>query len=283
MKVLFYGNCQLGALARQFRLNSSYHLLDCRDFDFVPFWQDEGLFAVWSPDNVGNQNRLKPKILAAVKETDIFIFQHYKTDSNRPQQITTEYLCTQATHALQICLPSFWYNGYMLDDINPVLHLLHQRKKTPTEILKFLKEETAPFVDQLFQERHVKSTNELQKRQDNESVRYVNFVPCLNWIRDNYSTRLIAYSHSHPSFHYYNYVLDALHGLGVSGIPAFSSDSLVPGNSRGFFVDELFYFHQLFPAMEDLADHQKHLPTAVTAESIAKHLDRIAQLDSHAT
>lgn len=51
-KLLFYGNCQLGALSKHIRANSKeYQILSCKDYGLQQFWADEGLFAVWSPEN----------------------------------------------------------------------------------------------------------------------------------------------------------------------------------------------------------------------------------------
>lgn len=273
MKILFYGNCQLGALAKQFRRNNRYEIMSCLDFDFVPFWSDEGLFAVWSPDNFPNREQLKAKIVEAVKQCDVFIFQHYHDDINRPPQITTEYLSNQATHALRICLPSFWYDAYMHDEINPVVRQLHQRGRRSDQILNFLRSKTASFVNNSFQQKHKSSIKELQIRQENEEHRYPHFVPCLDWICANYAVRLLAYAHSHPSFHYYNYVSNALRGLGLDGIPEFSSETDVPkAHPATFWCDELFYFHRLFPEMEELAPHRHAFRVTVTEESVKKQL-----------
>lgn len=278
MKVLFYGNCQLGALAKQFRLNSQYEVLDCRDFDFMPFWRDEGLFAAWAPDNFLNREHLKTKIVEAVKQCDVFIFQHYRDEPDRPPQITTDYLNAEAPQALRICLPSFWYNAYMHNEVNPVLKHLHIRRKTANQILHFLRHKTAPFVQHIFQTRHEASLKELQSRQTEEENRYPNFIPCLEWIRDNYNTNLIAYTHSHPSFHYYEYVRLALQRLGLEGIPEFSENTDIPrSHPLVFWCDDLYYFHQLFPRMEKLTKHRRHFRAEVNKDSVLAQLKMLAE------
>jgi hypothetical protein len=269
-KILFYGNCQLGALSKHIREHSNnYHILDCRDYGLKQFWLDSGLFATWSPDNKDNHSKYYPQIIEAVKACDIFIFQHH-THLVRRTELTTEYLVNQLRPAsVSICLPSIRYYGYLYDDsrVNYVVKKLYEQKMLDIEILSYLQHEDDNDAKRQMIENHYSSLEKL-KQKDKENIQlYKNYIPMSNFIESNYQNKIIAYDHSHPSTHYYNEIIKKLVDYDIKINQLFNNESTLPRSAQLCPYD-LKYFHNHFPELEDTEQHDSFFSLRLNAASI---------------
>lgn len=280
-KILFYGNCQLGVLCVHLKQYTSYEIIDCKDYGLVPFWADSELFAVWSKENFDRQDELVPKILDAVNKCDIFIFQHYKNREDRPIELTTEYLVNNNPNCLPICIPSFWYTGYLsapkIIPVNPVIYELYNNFNYPAKvILDFLQTSTDLFIKEMIHHEHNVSIQELEKRFNNESKKYINFIDCIDYVKLNFDKKILAYNHSHPSIHYFNFLLEKLNTEFKFNInELFNKTSLLPGGDYHISYNDLYYFTDYFQNINDFDLHDNFLTTKLNLETVQKQVQYI--------
>lgn len=256
MRILFYGNCQLGALSKHIRHNSNeYQILSCRDYGLEKFWVDEGLFAVWTLENQNRTDQYQSKIIEAVQTCDIFIFQHLKNNSS--EKLKTENLIKHLSpRSLSICFPSFRYWGYLYQTstIDYFIEKLTKENLITEQILHRVRNETTDCLKTMIEELHIKSVEETRQREEANKQRYTNCITVSEFIEANYDKLLIAYDHSHPSTHVYNYYLDRLNDHGIVIDKKFDNKSILPGSTQ-LFPKDLFYFNDYFRNMENLDYH----------------------------
>lgn len=271
-KILFYGNCQLGALSKHIRNSSDeYQILNCEDYGLKKFWTDKGVFATWSLENKDNQDEYYPKIIDAVKNCDIFIFQHHK-DLVRRTELTTQLLLNELNDkSIGICLPSFRYFGYLYstDMVNYVVKKLYEQGVEINDIIDYLKNEDDNDARNQMIENHNYSLNKLkQKDKENEQL-YKNYISISDFIESNYKTKLMAYDHSHPSIHYYNQIIKLLlkYDIKIDEI----LDETLPGSSQLCPYD-LKYFNNHFPELEDRKKHNLFFRFRLNEENIERQI-----------
>lgn len=275
--ILFYGNCQLGALSHHIRQYSNFNILDCKDYELEPFWADSGLFAVWSLENQIKQKSIYKKVVQAVKDCDIFIFQDYKEFADRPIELTTKYLVDQNRSCLSICIPSFWYTGYLNTAANthPIIYdLFINQKYSIDDILHFLENDTNDTIAGMIVDEHTKSITELQNRQTKESNEYTNFISIVNFIETYFDKKILAYTHSHPSTHYYNFIVSELnkqYNLNIK--EQFTNKSLLPGANNNIQYSDLYFFKHYFAnIIDDLYYHNTFFTTKLNIDTIKKQI-----------
>lgn len=277
MRILFYGNCQLGALAKHIRHNSDeYQILSCQDYGLEKFWEDEGLFATWSPDNISNLVKCKSRIIEAVQTCDVFIFQHVE-HALPIEELKTENLIKHLSpRCLSICFPSFRYCGYLYqsNSVNYFVEKLTKENLMPEQILHRVRNETTDYLKTMIEQLHIKSVEETRKREEANKQRYTNCITVSEFIEANYDKLLIAYDHSHPSTHVYNYYLDRLKDYGLAVKKKFDNTSTLPGSIQ-LFPKDLFYFNDYFRNMENLDYHSPFFRKRLDRQTIEKEINEI--------
>jgi len=276
-KILFYGNCQLGALSKHIRNSSDeYQILNCEDYGLKKFWADEGLFATWSLENKDNQDGYYPKIIDAIKKCDIFIFQHHK-DLVRRTELTTQFLLNELNDkSIGICLPSFQYSGYLYstDMVNYVVKKLYEQGVEINDIIDYLKNEDDNDARNQMIENHNYSLNELKKKDKENEQLYKNYISISDFIESNYKTKLIAYDHSHPSTHYYNEIFLRLADYDIKIDKNFDSKSILPVSTQLCPYD-LKYFNKHFHELEETNKHDSFFTFRLDEKSIQRTIDLI--------
>ena len=258
--------------------HTDYEIIDCKNYGLVPFWADSELFAVWSEPNFNKQHDLISKVSEAVKKCDIFIFQHYKNEVSRPVELTTEYLVDINPNCLAICLPSFWYTGYLgVPGMNPVIYELYTKLNYSAEtILDFLQTSTNEFIHQMIAHEHHNSITELEKRRDNESQKYHNLIDCINYIINNFDKKILTYNHSHPSIWYFNFLIEKLHtGFKLNINELLNETSLLPGADHNICYHDLYYFTDYFKNINDYDIHNNFFSTKLNLKVIEEHIQHI--------
>lgn len=279
IRILFYGNCQLGALAKHIRHNSDkYQILSCEDYGLEKFWDEEGLFAVWSLENMPKLEKHKSKIIEAVQACDIFIFQHIDNALPTKELRTENIIHNISPTRKSICFPSFRYWGYLYQTskIDYFVEKLTKENLSPEQILYQVRNETTDYLKNAIEELHTKSVQETRKREEANKQRYTNCITVSEFIEANYDKRLIAYDHSHPSTHVYNYYLDMLENYGIVIKNKFDNTSTLPGSNQ-FFPKDLFYFNDYFRNMEDLDYHLPFFKKRLDRQTIEKEINLIGE------
>lgn len=277
-KILFYGNCQLGALSKHIRDHGSseYKILDCKDYGLKQFWADPGLFATWSLENRDYQDEYYPKIIQAVKDCDIFIFQHHK-DLARRFELTTPFLINELDpRSIGICIPSFQYNGYLYHHtgINFVIKKLYDSGKGVSYILDYLKYEDDMHTRQQMIEEHNTSLNKLKEKDKQNKEIYKNYIEISDFIESNYNNKIIAYDHSHPSTHYYNEIIRKLADYDIKINKNFDDKSMLPGSTQLCPYD-LKYFNKHFDELEETNKHDRFFMFRLDEKNIQRQIDLI--------
>ena len=261
-KILFYGNCQIGAMSEIFRLHpvlqQHFDVLDAKDYNIC---NQEPYRAV--ANFLLNRDNTNPHDLARMlNDADVFIFHSLSQTNNsperRPEYILTENIL-QDFQGEAICIPSFWYAGYfgfphgfpMLD----IFVWLHEQGFNPDQALKFLQNDTVPNVHNLHQYYHDFSISGLDKRAEKQRKIYDNYIDHKPWLIHMYKHKLITYNHSHPTGHFFNYMANELVKHMKVDTPVIDSFDLpiTLAGPNGHFIPTSFKHHdKLFPDMEPL-------------------------------
>lgn len=275
-KILFYGNCQLGALSKHIRNSSDeYQILNCQDYGLKQFWVDEGLFATWFEKN-NNQDDYYPKIIEAVKTCDVFIFQHHKDDV-RIKELTTQFLISELNNnSIGICLPSIQYDGYLYDinTINCVVKRLYEEGFEIDKIFNYLKYEDDIDARNQMIDNHNSSLSKLRKKDQQNKQLYENYIAISDFIESNYRNKIIAYDHSHPSTHYYNEIILRLADYDIKIDKNFDNKDILPGSCQLCPYD-LKYFNNHFPELEETEKHDSFFRFRLNEENIKKQIELI--------
>ncbi len=247
-KVLLYGNCQLSPLGMALKKSANFEVLKCKDYGLEPFWIDDSLFAVWSPENSGKQKKYLKRIVEAVSSADIFIFQHYKDLSikGRPVELSTQYLHDVVAKGVKICLPNFHLDSYLNGtDSNLIIQWLSQQNLDENEILHFLANRSHPNIKKLIEYFHTESINNLEIREKSIAEMYDVYISCVDFIQSNYKLELLSVTQNHPTFNYFHYISKKLHYL--LGEPISIMDISIPDAGIQVNPSEFHYFKTNFP------------------------------------
>lgn len=277
-KILFYGNCQIGALSKHIRnYSDDYQILNCKDYGLKQFWLDEGLFAIWSPHNIYKQKSFYKNVIKAVKDCDIFIFQHHTNNTIKREELTTEFLQSQLkSQSISICLPSLRYGGYLSDwhnhktCITNKIISLYKSNKTLKEIVNFLKNEDFEEAKKEMIEEHNISIKKMKEYDIICKKQYINYISMTDFFEKNYKNLLLVYSYSHPSIHYYNELIRHLSKYDININKFFDEKSILP-TSVYLCSYDLRCFNENFPNMECTKKHDNFfVEKRVNEENIQK-------------
>lgn len=116
LKVLFYGNCQLEALAAHLKRDPNFQgtVLAAKDFGLAGILANGSTLAPFeyrknSPYG-GVTSEVVEKVHQAWEEADVIVFQHFQFTSD--ERITSEFLHTKFSYKTAICAPFFRFHGY---------------------------------------------------------------------------------------------------------------------------------------------------------------------------
>lgn len=264
-KILFYGNCQIGAISQYFlenrHLKEIFEIILC-DESCAPMnvWRgDTSNFATWTRENKPIQKDIFPVVHEKLKQADIFIFQ--AVEKGHIPELSTKYLCDNISKGKQICIPNTRMFIYCTDyvSLKPYLNYAQTKVKNSqdaAELAKFIKNSEDPELYNILEQDYPISTkfvgyrNENTQRAAEDAKTYPNFIHMGDFIRENYKTKLLALQHNHMNTYYYVAVLEKLFDvLGLSGLEINTENLLAPGHVQ-VNPKEFKFFQNYFPELD---------------------------------
>lgn len=259
-KILFYGNCQMGAISEIFRTHSSlkdkFIVLNASDYDLV----DQGYPAVanFLLSNEFSKGKNDPwNVEKIFSDADIVVF--HALDNNKvPEYCLTKNIIPNFK-GLSICIPSFWYSGYfgwpykfpMFD----LFYYFNQLDISNKEALHLLLNEPIPITEKLFAFYHDYSIDGLKVRSKEQAEIY-NYIPILHWLRDTCKNKLLCYNHSHPTPAFFEFIVNQiLHKIDTSieNINLKNFNFKHAGADSYFLPTKFRFFNDLFPDIDPLS------------------------------
>ena len=222
-KILFYGNCQVGVIARFFRLNlfDKFDIQICSDCDLETFWNEPGLFAVWSTANRKNQKDYIECVHSKIREADIFVFQPHDGGRWLFNELQTEYLHDFIASGLKICIPDTRFFVYLPDKVSlyPFVEYVKKIVNTPEEIVNYLKSSDDPMLENILKNEYPfnmefeRYRKENRQRYEESLTLYENSINMCDFMEKEFKNKLIAVSHNHMAECYYIEMLKKLYNL----------------------------------------------------------------------
>ena len=225
-KILFYGNCQLGAVARFFRLNLSdkFDVQLCTDCGLNPFWNEKGLYAVWVKENRENQERCKQCIQTKIQESDVFIFQDH-SGLSVIDELKTKYLHDKFASGLKICVPDTRFFAYPVDPraLAPYVGYVKTKETNSEKIIKYLQESDDPNLSAIllneypFNKKYERYRNENTQRFERDLALYNNVIGMGDYMEKEFQNKLLSVSHNHMNECYFIELINRLYNIiGIS-------------------------------------------------------------------
>jgi len=260
-KILFYGNCQIGAISGIFgthpRLKDKFTVLSAVDFNLINQEPYPAVANFLLSDEFANGKNDSRDIEKIFSDADIVVFQ--AIDNN----VVPEYCLTKNIipnfDGLSICIPSFWYSGYfgapykfpMLD----IFYYLNQLNLSNKEALNILLNESIPITNELFTYYHDSSLKGLDNREQQQSKLY-NFISIKNWFLKTYQNKLLCYNHSHPTPSFFEFIFNEILNRidsSIEDVNLENYDFTHPGSDSYFLPTTFKFFNDLFPNLEPLS------------------------------
>lgn len=257
-KILFYGNCQIGAISEIFRLDpvlkQHFEVLDASHYNLPT--QDYRSVANFL---LTHENHSEHDLQRMLNDADIFIFHSLKPTSNRPDHVLTENL-VQNFQGQSICIPSAWYSGYFGHPYKfPMLDIfiwMYQQGLTNEQALNYLTYSDIPNMHNLHQYYHDASLSGLKKRADSDKSLY-NYICMEHWLQNTYKHKLVTYNHSHPTGHYFNFIAKELTrvinpSLSHEVTDCFELPIQIAGPNGHFLPTRWNFFNKIFTDLEPI-------------------------------
>ena len=260
-KILFYGNCQIGAISGIFHthptLKDKFIVLNAGDYNLVNQHPYRAVANFLLSDEFANGKNDSRDIEKIFSDADIVVFQ--AIDNN----VVPEYCLTKNIipnfNGLSICIPSFWYGGYfgwpykfpMLD----IFYYLNQLNLSDKEALNVLLNESIPITNELFTYYHDFSLKGLDNREQEQSKLY-NYISIKNWLLDTYKNKLLCYNHSHPTPTFFEFIVNEILNSIDSSMEDVNLENFdfQHAGANGWFQPTTFkFFNDLFPNLEPLS------------------------------
>lgn len=228
INLLFYGNCQIGALGEILKSSFTDHksfLNNVHSYYKSNPHIDISIIACCM-DDIN-----KHDFLNKVTNADIIITQPIKQNYRDTNYLHTEFILNNAKHDAQIIIiPSLHFDFYYID-------LIYKKIRDPSDYhydylfkcyVDRKKEEY--YLNEYVNNVHLKTKFELEKianeslieleRRENENIKYNDIRQCTlitasNFIKNTYKKKLLFYSMNHPSKYVLQHIgekiLDSLH------------------------------------------------------------------------
>ena len=275
-KILFYGNCQIEALAGLFsvysELKDKFEVIDNRNFLGMPGGKICVSNFMLTPGNYDEK-----QLDTMVEMADIIVFQSMNTDHlNRPEHACTDKLLENFQGQL-ICVPSFWYTGYLQHPYREygdgffmleVFYWLYSQGYSDKEAYNILKNESLPIAKPLHEYYHKASIEGIRDRMNKNLEKY-DCIDIIPWITENYNKQLITHSNRRPALCYIEYLLhDILKRLNcdVDFIDIYKhiykplqNDFHYVGPEGFFLPTEFRWFNELFPDLKPLNELESNM------------------------
>lgn len=259
-KILFYGNCQLAVLARFFRKNLSDKFEVARtDSILEQFWGEEGLFAVWSLENKDRQHDFKDFVHTKIKDSDIFIFQDHGPGSTI-DELQTKFLHDEVSTGLKICLPNTRLHIHLSDkaSLEPYIQYVKTKETNVSKIIKYLQESDDPKLTEIlkqdfpFNKTYQRYRNENQSRHEQDIKNYDVVIDMNNYIEEKYKSKILAYTHNHPTEEYFMELIRRLYkylDVNEADYPI-PFDIDCPRNNEKINPKQFAFFNNTFPNLD---------------------------------
>lgn len=257
-KILFYGNCQIGAISKIFDthpiLKDKFTVLNASDYHLV----DQGYPAVANFLLFTEGKNNPSQIERIFSDADIVVFQ--AINNNRvPEYCLTKNIIPNF-NGLSICIPSFWYSGYFGWPYKfPMLDLFYYFNKldlSNKEVLNLLLNEPISITEKLFAYYHDYSIEGLKARSKEQAEIY-NYIPILHWLQNTYKNKLLCYNHSHPTPAFFEFAVNQILNKIDSSIENinFENFDFVHAGANAYFLPTKFrFFNDLFSHLDPLTE-----------------------------
>lgn len=254
MKLLFYGNCQLGVLSRWFAKCIKYETISCNDVGLVhqPWSRDDITIAIWHGPNqeLIKSPEIVDNIYEAWRQADVVFFQHHENSDHGLDTITLVQQSPTTTHVL---VPNLRYEQNCTINVCKYLQRIHP-DWTHSEIFDYVttKPPTSDIVDmckrnvnRFYKKWRIKDI-QLGKIYDhvssviNLSTNVADEIHCLS------KTRFVASSRMHPTSAYFEYILEKLRCISLEPTDESIELNDIP---HGYSIDprEQLWFRELYP------------------------------------
>lgn len=259
-KILFYGNCQMGATSGIFLTHSllkdKFIVLNASDYHLV----DQGYPAVanFLLSNEMSNGKNDPRNIEKIfLDADIVVF-HAIDNDKVPEYCLTKNIIPNFD-GLSICVPSFWYSGHFGWPYKfPMLDLFYYFNKldlSNKEALNLLLNEPISITEKLFAYYHDFSIEGLKSRSKEQAEIY-NYIPILDWLQDTYKNKLLCYNHSHPTPAFFEFIINQiLYKIDplIENINLENFNFKHPGPDSCFLPTKFRFFNDLFPNIDPLS------------------------------
>lgn len=260
-KILFYGNCQIGAISKIFDthpiLKEKFTVLNAGDYNLVNQHPYPAVANFLLSNDLSKGKNDPRNIEKIFSDADIVVFQAIDNNSV-PEYCLTKNIVPDFD-GLSICIPSFWYSGYFGHPYKfPMLDLFYYFNKldlSNKEVLNLLLNEPIPITEKLFAYYHNYSIEGLKSR-SKEQAQIYNHIPILDWLLDTYKNRLLCYNHSHPTPTFFEFIVNQiLHKIDSSIENVnFENFDFEHACSNNWFRPTVFkFFNNLFPNLAPLS------------------------------
>jgi hypothetical protein len=262
-KVLLYGNCQLGVIAKMLSGNSLF----TGKYDII-LPRDYGLESAWGDGVVSSflyENRFGENVISSIEEcfslADIIIFQHFKKEDGRPEVVTTEcFYSKYGDRKFFLCIPSFWFSGYFTQSyslagcfMEIIAFLIHEKRMNRRDIFDWFVNGYFPEIGLLRNVLVKKSMDEMKRRESKEIGLYNNYISIVD-ILEECDKKLLCYHHSHPSRYFFHRLYERILYYIDGDLLEFNIDERrieCPGANIPFLGDMKF-FRESYPNLGNL-------------------------------
>ena len=260
-KILFYGNCHMCVISNFFaeKLNDEFDVFSCEECNVMPHWNSAPAFAVWSPENKPHQLDHLECVHEKLKQTDVFVFQHFGGGSVI-DKLKTEYLCNEILpkNAIKICLPDFRFFADLNEprSIKPWADYAKTKTCNSNEIIDFLQNSDDPHLVQLFQNEYPYNKEfvgyrcENYERYDQDLKRYDIRINMNDWVEENLGKQIITHTHCHPTEIYYKETISRIYNHININEDKYPIESVNHARGDTINPEQFKFFRSQFPDMD---------------------------------
>lgn len=267
-KLLFYGSCHLSAVCRWMEENHSdkFEISDSKKAGIVPFWGERDKnFALWTQVNRPKQPEFKENVYKAIRDCDFFIFQPHEFNAVIPE-LKTSFLVKNVLNGVPVCLPNTRMTVYPIAPLTSLEDIINYAKTNisnkANEIIHYLKTEDDPELIEIIN-RHVKQ-QEVGNIRSRESFEHS--VCMLDYIENNWQTKLLFCTQNHPTESYYQELVKRLFKVLGEESPLIS-DIQHPGSRQFINPLQFKFFQKICPNLEI----PRNIPTQLFTEEYLIH------------
>jgi hypothetical protein len=278
MKILFYGNCHLEAIAEHLKKDMGFEgeVLSAANYGLGRLLENGSVVAPFMYDKNTKYGEITPetinKLHKAWNDADAIVFHDFKDVRGRSLEITTEYLHSEFSSKLLICMPNFWFTGYFSRNFESpyngvaidIIAWLTTQGLDAKDILNWLLHEYDPKIEKLKKYNVSMSLDELKKREINEIKKYKLRLlgPDLEKL---YEKKLACLCFCYPTNWYFQSIYAEL-----SCILNFKSKN----------SDEISVFHEKkAPCLHECEFFKRTFPTIANDKETKKYFKNFVDLD----